>query len=593
MSLFEALYRIYDALTDPPRAAAMLTAMAQIISAWLLYAAVFTGIGIGLRRAYGLRALRAWDWLIAFWVGWSISLGLLQLWHLWQPINANALIALAVLAALGFALNLRDLLALFRRPHGWRYLLTLGAALPLLANSALGAPSVADFALYHQQAIQWANAYPALPGLGNLHGRLAFNNASFLYAALTDAAPFPGAGNHIAPSLLIVALLALGVYGWRRTQRGDTTPRTFLLTLLIPVALWAASSTRHYIRTPDNDLPAIILTLIVGVLLLKLWEPPESPRDQAHTFFALITIAAAGVISKLSFAPVAALAGAVALTALIVRQRAGLQSRYGLVLIIGSVLLGAGFVSLWMVRGVILSGYPAYPSTFAAFDVDWRVPCAAAQSEADWVYSWARTPGAYPDDVLGSWRWLIPWLVRTLSVDDVFTPLLITAVTIGFAWMRRALPRASWSLLLVPLFGLGFWFFTAPDPRFALGSFWLLAYGSLALLLADYARTHAHTSQIAVLLIAVLISYHHLAEFLTYGSGFQSAPLPKLATVELTGGLTVSVPIERLADPPGDERCYRADLPCTPYPNPKLTLRQPASLASGFRVVDTPLSCIE
>jgi len=57
-------------------------------------------------------------------------------------------------------------------------------------------------------------------------------------------------------------------------------------------------------------------------------------------------------------------------------------------------------------------------------------------------------------------------------------------------------------------------------------------------------------------------------------------PIREIETYEFTAdsGLILQVPVE------GDE-CWDAPLPCTPYPNPELQLRQDNDLGSGFMFV--------
>ncbi|MGC8605239.1 MAG: glycosyltransferase family 2 protein [Desulfomonilaceae bacterium] len=48
---------------------------------------------------------------------------------------------------------------------------------------------------------------------------------------------------------------------------------------------------------------------------------------------------------------------------------------------------------------------------------------------------------------------------------------------------KHAPSFADWVLLAPPVIGLVYWFFTAPDPRFAHSLFWLFSIGSLLVLL--------------------------------------------------------------------------------------------------------------
>src|SRR5688500_16524798 len=65
---------------------------------------------------------------------------------------------------------------------GWAWLVGTAA----VAYLAAGPPLVYDTGFYHAQAVRWINEYPAVPGLANLHGRLAFNSSWFVWGALWD-----------------------------------------------------------------------------------------------------------------------------------------------------------------------------------------------------------------------------------------------------------------------------------------------------------------------------------------------------------------------------------------------------------------------
>src|SRR5262249_52771350 len=51
----------------------------------------------------------------------------------------------------------------------------LGPVLLLILWCSTEEPLHFDTGLYHAQAVRWSEEAPAVPGLGNLHGRLAFN----------------------------------------------------------------------------------------------------------------------------------------------------------------------------------------------------------------------------------------------------------------------------------------------------------------------------------------------------------------------------------------------------------------------------------
>ena len=91
------------------------------------------------------------------------------------------------------------------------YLLLMGLLALWLSNRALAMPIAYDTGYRDIQAVMWIDAYPLVPGLGNLFSSLAFNHSVYLYDALLDAAIWSGRSHHIATGLLIMAYLAQAV----------------------------------------------------------------------------------------------------------------------------------------------------------------------------------------------------------------------------------------------------------------------------------------------------------------------------------------------------------------------------------------------
>ena len=54
-----------------------------------------------------------------------------------------------------------------------------------------------DTGLYHAQAVRWINEYGVVPGLGNLHFRLAFNSAWLVFSSFFDLLAFDGKAYHL------------------------------------------------------------------------------------------------------------------------------------------------------------------------------------------------------------------------------------------------------------------------------------------------------------------------------------------------------------------------------------------------------------
>ena len=176
-----------------------------IFICWVGLFFIFTGLGLLIRRAWGLKLLSIESLLISFWMGWAIHLGLLQLWHFWWKIDGWVLVLVSLIGGIGLVWNAPVLWVIIRKIalKRWRVLLVVILLGLWLANRALTPIQEYDTGFYHLSSIKWASLYPVVPGLGNVHGRLAFNSTFFLYAAMLDVGPWNERTHYLANGLLM------------------------------------------------------------------------------------------------------------------------------------------------------------------------------------------------------------------------------------------------------------------------------------------------------------------------------------------------------------------------------------------------------
>ncbi|MBL8958875.1 MAG: hypothetical protein JNJ98_03410 [Gemmatimonadetes bacterium] len=561
----------------------MIAAHALVLGTWLLAAAVAIGLGRGLLRLFGLPRAGWRALATAFWLGYVAAIGVLQLWHLAWPIDARAVGLLAVLSLPGWW-GERPALG-GGRPE---WVLALGLCV-WVANRALGPTALFDTGMYHQPAVAWANAWPAVPGLANLHGRLGFNSGALLVDAALDLGPLDGLALHVANGLLVSVLLIEAVGAAGALRRGSTAAPDAFTVAIAPSVVHAV--VRQDVRSLSTDAAVALLLLVTIRAVVSLWES----RERRLGDLAVVTLLAAGaLVVKLSAAVLAAGLVLVALSAcwpaLRARPlRAAFLAAPALLLVVG-----------WLVRGVVLSGYPLYPATVAALDVDWRVPLEQARAEAAWVTMSARnlnTNVIYP-----GWSWVAPWLRGVVVRGDPFAqltlPVLLVAALLAAA-PRGALRSAPWRGTWLAL-GAGalFWLAAAPHTRMAQG----LAWGALGTMVATlaFARPTIRSSLVpaagalALLLLAkqavgaavqasgapVAAAVDALVTRPKAGAWPAPLPAPTLRAAATADGLPLSVPTE-------DNACWTV-LACTPHPSATLQRRRPgpdhgASLRWGFR----------
>src|SRR5262249_3970511 len=174
-------------------------------------------------------------------MGFGLVILFLQLWHLAFPVDYRALVVLAGLAAAGFWSSRKSLRAWFDiSPWFARIwlLIVLGGVAVWGANWAMGGFLSFDRGQYHIQAVRWNREYAIVPGLGNLHGRLAFNNAGLLYDALLSVGPWSAGAYRIANQSLYVLALGYVIVSVFRLGTGSAHERIaslFDAVLLIPL----------------------------------------------------------------------------------------------------------------------------------------------------------------------------------------------------------------------------------------------------------------------------------------------------------------------------------------------------------------------
>jgi len=580
-----------------------LAAIGLVVLWWGMLWSIFCGVGLLLGRALGLRRVRTADVLLAPWMGWGGGIAFLQIWHCFLPVDGRALGVMTALGVMGLAWSGRELGVWLRR-HGKHVLplgLTIIAVALWVANQSTDQPRLGDTGLYHLNAVRWASSYPLVPGLGNLHYRLAFNNSFFLYVSMLDVGPFAGKSHQLATGLLIMFGLARSCVAFARVFRAGTPQPADLFDAFCVVPLLGCAAQGSYASAPTPDAAVFLLQLTVGAEVMRFicastekMEASESGtaididggegRQLAglagRTVLNVVLLCLVGVTVKLSSVVFSGTACAVSVLAC--WRRFGGRAR------MVSVLAGAGLATLaiilpWMVRGVVLSGYPAFPLAFGGFSVDWRVPLDLVRNEMRWVRSSARIRNMQPEEVLGNWRWLWPWAnnIARRHVFDVIMPVALTAVHFAFAligsWRRNQRVAAGpWLFLAVPVCSLVMWFLSAPDPRFAGAAFWLMAAWAVALFMQRLSKGGAAPVLVVYAVLLVSNNVNLLGSLDRWGKDVAVAKSVPMKTVVTESGLEIYMPCEGF-------ECWNSPLPCSPYYFSDLELRVKGNMAKGFR----------
>jgi hypothetical protein len=267
----------------------------------LLLFFLFAGAGSLLSRIIFKRDP---TFLVNFWVGWCLTIAFLQIWHFFYRIDGFVLGLFFGFSAIGWILKRASIMNAIRDWRQPRFFVTIGLALGLaliLGNHVItDAPNV-DHGLYHQATVQWSSEYAIVPGLGNLHHRLAFNNANMLYASMINSGLLKGLSIYLSNTLLIYVLIvqcAAGAY--RFFKRGSTHQTTHLFYALMgPAVLLYGASTNLIGYSPD--VVVFVLQTVLAGEFLRLLEMRHEHVNTSTQSVIIVLIAATGIAVKLSF----------------------------------------------------------------------------------------------------------------------------------------------------------------------------------------------------------------------------------------------------------------------------------------------------
>jgi hypothetical protein len=552
-----------------------------VLGAWGAVAAALVGIGALVRRLLGRRPASADDWLAGFWLGFSTSVCALQLWQLALPIDRRILALLGTLGAIGIvregAAPWRLLgRALVRHAPAVLAFVVVTAWLSL---EALGGPRNGDSGLYHVPTVQWHLAYRLPPGLGLLAAPFAYNQSFFLWIALLETGPLAGRASHVANTLLVVALLARVLLALSRlVRRGSCTPADAFYGVLVPAVLPLGLDLN--VTSPSPDIAVYTVGILLTGECLRFITSERRFADLA----ALSVLIACGAPLKLSLGGLSAAVALVAGLAWLRRSPSrDVTTSRAIAVLAAIVLLGPG---VWMLRGVVLSGYPLYPSTFMAVPVEWAIPPERVIAESKLIRYWNGVEG-WGWIALRDPAWFVSWLPTLDWLRlDVLVPLGLAAAAlvaiVAQAVVRGRITRALPGVIAIPtLASIAYTMAAAPRARYGGSAYWALAaeMAWLALPVAVLADGHVRarrTAAVAALGLTVVLLQGAVPLVSTL-QDFEPHASAVVTAERLPSGLVVY-------DPGIGLQCWDATLPCTPFPDDRLRLRAPDDLGSGFTV---------
>jgi len=505
------------------------------------------------------------------------------------------LLANGIIAAIGLFLLfyhgkkffsfLAEKLKSIRTFHPLTWLL-FGAIFVIVLAKSTQSPLNYDTGLYHAQNIRWMETYAVVPGLGNLHDRLAFNSNWLLLSALFSFSFVGLPSFHALGAFLLILTAGFCLVKIDNLIQGQASLSNFaaILVLFLLRRIFSLE-----LSSPGTDMPATLLVWLIFLIGMEKVEEGTDTQFDAKTFM-LVLLAAFAITIKVTVLPIFILPAYFVLRGIRTMKPADFLSSAGLALAI---------LALWMARNVIISGYLVYPLVGTDwFPVDWKIPPPQTQLAAEFIHSWARIPNHNPGEVLSLpfTAWVPTWYQNLEGLDrqiliGMGAGTIALLIFVGIGLLRSKKIPGSLARYAIfygaALIGIGAWFFQLPTFRFGYGFMGIF----LCLLAAPFLRWPGSVSAglsktTGLLALAALLLYQLVGLYNLRGqSDLQShlvfpSAYPEITTTQtIIGNSIVFLPAE------GDQ-CWYNSFPCVPYIPSGIEMRG-LHLEDGFKNIST------
>lgn len=346
---------------------------------------------------------------------------------------------------------------LFNRKY---VLITLAFAI-LLVVAGIVAPLNWDSGEYHYLSIKWYESYKLVPGLANLHGRYAFNPATFVLSAPYSFTDIFGQAlyplNYVI-ALMFYAFILKSIY---------LSKNTAMQIALFIAAIILLKVTLGNISSPSPDLLAAYMVFYCTYLILNgIINDTITPGY----IVKLLVFIAFAVTVKIT----TVLLGFSLFLLLHIALKKGYQFRQIFFASIPLILIIVPF----LVRNVVMSGYLFYPVVGTNFfNLSYEVPPEVIR--LDYVFcKFGPSQNGNPDYYLFQ---TLPILDRikswfTLYVSHHPTGLILTLLAFlsVIPWMLLLLKKRKrscnliFTLWIILYLSLIIWFISSPEFRFGI-----------------------------------------------------------------------------------------------------------------------------
>jgi hypothetical protein len=515
-------------------------------------------------------------------IGLVVSNTITTFVSLFAPINIYVLIGLILGCSILMIFALKELKSLLFLLKSKRIIILFALPFILIATIVtINAPQNYDTGLYHLQSIKWIEEFAVVPGLANLHGRFGFNPNIFTFFALTSLFELFKQEIFSVNFTLFSVFVLYFINKLYSTFTKNGITNIFIFNLIIFITILNLSG---YLSSPSPDFISITFPLFI---LSSFYKGQDWKENLGIMNFIPILILCVYVVTvKLSTLPIVILP-----IFIFLKFKTNLRELFQIFFLLSLIILP------WFVRNVVLTGWLVYPMySIDLFNFDWKVPVSSLKSMNEAVTGWARNPGeqyvsAAHMDIS---EWFPSWWHRLIRKDKLLllSSFIFPLVSfIGFLTRKIKIDFHTIVIIFTSFIGVIFWLLLGPDFRFGKG-FIIIASISPILYLNFKLKLSwfPYKKLIFIFLVMIIILFLFFAK---KNTGYnvigiaqensnriitpQIIEIPKsiyFKTYDI-GGIEIHVPSD------GDQ-CFNHCLPCTPYPDSTLELRN-NTLQSGFK----------
>jgi len=519
---------------------------------------ICVGLGIGMQKIIFRNKIQSLSTF--FYTGCIFLIPYLQVWHLFFPVNINTWVIPSVLGMSGLGVYCYYNKIKYNPDKniviGFVFFIILSLYFTL---QSFYDKFTYDALTYYIQTIRWYKQEAIIPGHANLFLYFGLNQSWFLMGAFFDSLPDGFRGLYITNAVF----LSIASFFHASRMIDSFQRKQYNMMVFSLLALFLLLKTLpNQINIPATDIAILIITLEIFTHIARMIF---FRRITISTFIYMFSLCMIGMSIKLSMIGLCAGLCVFALWKwnifnVIRKNRVTLCFSLSILLI-------------WMLRGVIISGYPLYPFPGIRLPVDWLADYETAVNFSSYIKIFAitHTHGIEAAD-FHLREWIGHWALDTIKkVRTIIFLMGFSALLIHFYLYKRKKSEIL-AFMSIPFISISFWLFTAPDIRFNTGLFWGI--GSIGIALwATGLKTYSRYLWV-IPLITMMFYLNSI-----WVPNPTLPPFPCMKTT-LSSGFEVYVPMYPEA---GEWRIASCPLPSSVLPNQNLRLRG-KSYKEGFTI---------